>query len=101
MADTYKIPLSNTPQRFEITIGGLLYTWRTWWNNTSEVWNIDIYDGETPLVLALPMVAGVDLLAQFRFLGLEGILATYTDGDPYAPPTLENLGTSGNLYLVI
>jgi hypothetical protein len=40
------------------------------------------------------------LLEQFKHVGIPGKLLVYTDGDEFAPPTLENLGQEANLYYV-
>jgi hypothetical protein len=49
----------------------------------------------------MPLVTGIDLLRQYRYLGIPGSMIVYTDGDPDAPPTLENLGNESNLYYVV
>jgi hypothetical protein len=40
----------------------------------------------------VPLVTGVDLLAQYAYLGFIGSLVVQTDHDPDATPTYENLG---------
>ena len=98
----YKIPLIPEPQRFQILLDGVTVTFVTRWNDAAGVWFLDILDdsGEDPLVLALPLVPGENLLAQYGHIGLPGELRVLTDGAPYEPPTLDNLGSAGNLYYV-
>lgn len=97
----YKIPLQNYPQKFSIQIEGGVYSLTTRWNEYSKCWFIDIYNDKTgkPEILSIPLLAGVDILGQYRHVGLlNGILFTVTDGDIYADPKLENLGGAANLY---
>jgi len=98
----FLIPLVNIPQEFNITLAGVQLTMVSKWNEFSG-WILDIYDGITglPLVMAVPLVVGADLFAQFHYLGLPGQAIVYTDGDQYAEPTIDNLGTESNLYLLV
>lgn len=98
----FLIPLTNIPQQFNITIGGVQLTMVSKWNEFCG-WLLDIYDGTTaaPLVMAIPLVTGADLFAQPHYLGLPGLAAVYTDGDQYAAPTLDNLGAESNLYVIV
>lgn len=99
----YKIPLVNVPQRFNIELAGRPLTFESKWNGQHSAWEINIYDGltEDPLILAFPLVTGVNLLAQFAHLGIDGQFIAYTDGNETAPPTLDNLGDGGNLYYLL
>ena len=104
MADTiYKIPLTITPQTFDITLAGRALTLTCRWNEKSAIWMLDIADATTGEVLtqSLPLVAGVDLLEQYAHLGIPGMLGVYTEGNPTAPPTFENLGIDSNLYHLV
>lgn len=98
----FQIPFSNIPQRFSIELGGVLYNLVNRWNPMEEGgWLIDIFDAdEQPLVMNLPLVTGADLFGQHKHLGLPGELIVYTDGEESALPTLENLGTESNAWLV-
>lgn len=98
----FQIPLSNTPQEFNITLGGVQLTMVSKWNEFCG-WVIDIYDGVSRIAMAMnvPLIVGADLLEQYRYLGLPGNLVVYTDGDQYATPTLENLGGMSNLYYLV
>lgn len=97
----FLIPLENVPQVFEISLGGNLYLMTSKWNDADEGgWVIDLADaisGES-IVAGIPMVTGVDLLEGLEYLNIGGSLFIYTDGDQFAPPTLENLGVESNLF---
>lgn len=99
--ETFLIPLLNIPQDFTITLSSKELRIVSKWNAANEGgWVLDIYDAETnlPIVVCIPMVSGADLLEQYEYLGLNGRLVVFTDGDEMAVPTLENLGTESNLY---
>lgn len=99
----FKIPLTNVPQRFAIELAGLSLVIVSRWNEEAPAWMLDFYDEATaaPLIVSLPLVSGADLLAQHQHLGIPGQLIVYTDGDEFAPPTLENLGQEANLYYLV
>lgn len=97
----FKIPLTNAPQRFNITLAGRDLILVNRWNQSEEGgWFIDIFDGVTnePLITNIPLVVGVDLLGQYEYVELGGSLTVYTDSDENAVPTYTNLGTESNLY---
>ena len=98
--EVFRIPLTNIPQRFAITLSGIALTFVTAWNGEAPAWMLDIYDGITdaPLVLSLPLVAGADLLEQFQYVGIPGALIVFTDGEEFEPPTFDNLGQEANLF---
>ncbi len=99
--DIFLIPLTNTPQEFNITLGQMDLIIICKWNDSVEAgWVIDILDDVTnlPIVCNIPLVTGVDLFEQFEYLGFNAKLIVYTDGDENAVPTLENLGINSNLY---
>lgn len=99
--ETFIIPLLNVPQTFDITLANRDLTLTSKWNDQPEGgWIIDIFDTQTntPIICGIPMTCGNDLLAQYEYLGLNGRLIVYTDGDQTAVPTLENLGIESNLY---
>lgn len=103
MAETlFVIPLENVPQDFNITLSGRQLRIVSKWNEFCG-WLIDVYDANTqePRILAMPLVTGCDLLQQYAFIEPVGELIVYTEGDQYAPPTLDNLGTESNLYLLV
>lgn len=99
----FKIPLTNIPQRFEIELSGRSLLMTSQWNGQQSAWEISISDQITdePLIVCLPLVTGVDLLKQFAHIGIPGQLVCYTDGDQFAPPTMENLGQEAALYYLV
>lgn len=96
----FKIPLANTPQIFDIQLNNVSYTVTCYYNTMLSSWLIDMQYSDTGVYLfaSLPLVTGVDLLAQYEYLGIGGKLIVYTDGDRKAIPTLDNLGIDSNLY---
>jgi hypothetical protein len=102
MEEIFVIPLTNIPQRFTIELSGVAYIITCKWNPEAPAWVLDFADEASNQVLLtnVPLVAGADLLEQFKHVGIPGKLLVYTDGDEFAPPTLENLGQEANLYYV-
>ena len=98
----FEVPLSPAAQRFPITLSGTTYALTLAWRNAGGAgWVLDIADaGGQPILRGVPLVAGADLLAQHRHLGIPGRLYVQTDGDPDAPPAFGNLGLASHLYYV-
>lgn len=99
----FSIPLNNFPQRFEISLAGTVYNLTCKWNDANEGgWVFDINDGitDTPIAAYLPLIVGANILDGLEYLGINGELYAYTDGDELMPPTLDNLGTESNIYFV-
>lgn len=97
------IPLTNLPQSFDIALAGVNYTMTCRWNDAPDGgWFIDLANSDTalPVVANIPLITGGDCLAGLEYLGINGQLFVYTDGDETAVPTLENLGTESNLYFL-
>lgn len=97
----FLIPLVNTPQSFNIELGSLNYTLVVKWNDADEAgWVMDILDQDTqnPIACNIPFITGADMLEGLEYLEIPGQLIAYTNGDQYAVPTLDNLGTNSNLY---
>lgn len=100
--NAYEIPLSPEPQRFSIQLGGVEYRMRLSWSQHQTCWCLEISDSAGNAILqGIPVVTGVDLLAQHRHLGFTGSLLAQTDYDPSAVPTFDNLGSTGRLYFVV
>ena len=51
-----------------------------------------------PILCGIPLVTGADLLAQFEYLGFGGEMRVLTNGQAWAVPRYDNLGTDANLY---
>lgn len=99
----FKLPLKNTPQRFAIELAGKQLIMETKWNEEQPAWELNVYDGVTqePLITSMPLVTGANLLEQFAHKGIPGQLIAYTEGDEFAPPTLDNLGVEAELYYLV
>lgn len=103
LTQQFVIPLQNIPQQFDIPLAGIVYTITCRWNDAVEGgWVLDFADANTalPIVTNVPLVTGTDLLGQLDYLGFQGSLIVYTDGDQNAVPTLANLGVESNLYFL-
>lgn len=100
---TFLIPLVNTPQAFEIALAGVNYKLTCKWNDAEQGgWVLDIADADTavPIVANIPLITGADCLDGLAYLGINGQLIVFTDGDDTAVPTFENLGVESNLYFL-
>lgn len=98
----YEIPLSATPQQFNITLGDTNYQLRVHWCAPAQIWVLDIASNAGILLVGgIPLVTGADLLAQYRYLGIDGQLVAQTDFDLTAPPDFTNLGTLGHLFFLV
>lgn len=103
MTTTLLIPLQNTPQKFNISLAGTEYIMTCRWNDAFEAgWVIDFADvlTATPIIANLPLICGADILAGLGYLGFQGQLFIYTDGNQFAVPTYTNLGVESNLYFL-
>jgi hypothetical protein len=97
--NSYLIPLTNIPELFTINLAGTTYTLTSKWNDQMGSWILDLADSEGNMLAAgLPFVTGADLLDGLEYLGVDGTLIVFTNGDQYAVPTLDNLGSDSNLY---
>lgn len=77
----YEIPLTAEPQRFYIALAGVTYQLTITWNPTTLCWVLDIASEDgTAILLGIPIITGLDLLAQYGYLGFGGSLVVQTDG---------------------
>jgi hypothetical protein len=98
----FKVPLLPQPQRFSVFLSSVEYIMVVKWNTVSACWIMDLLDvNDAPVLTGIPLVTGADLLAQFEYLEIGGQMIVQTDNLPYAVPTFENLGTTGNLYYLV
>lgn len=100
---TFLVPLTNIPQIFEIALAGVNYLLSCRWNDAPDAgWVMDLALGDTSEVLAcnIPLITGADCLAGLGYLGIDGQLVVFTDGDDTAVPTFTNLGVEANLYFL-
>lgn len=103
MSAITEIPL--TPSRaaiFTITLAGALYNMRLTYDIAQDsCWILDIGDAnQVPLVAGIPLVTGVDLLAQYAYLGFGGALVVTTDRGAGEVPTFDGLGVTSHLYFI-
>lgn len=97
----FEIPLSSTPQKFDIQLAGVTYQMTLRWNVPSQVWVLDIADNNSVRILdGIPLVTGANLLGQYDYLGFGGALYAQTDHDINATPTFDNLGETSHLYFI-
>ena len=102
MTTYYEIPLSSTPQTFQIPLAGVTYQLTVRWNWVNASWILDIADSSgSAIVSGIPLVTGADLLEQYGYLNLGGSLYVQTDNDPNAVPTYADLGTTGHVYFAV
>jgi hypothetical protein len=96
----YSIPVQNIPQRFEIELAGTAYTIENRWNSQMGYWEFDWYDADgAPLVMAMAVLAGVNLLDPYPELPPGG-LVVLTDGAEGIDPTLDGLGIESKIYYI-
>lgn len=96
-----EIPLTPTPQQFAIQLAGVQYQITLIWRDMAG-WVLDIANNDrTPLIQGIPLVAGTDLLAQYRYLGIGGALFVVSDPNVLLPPTQDNLGIECHLYFLV
>jgi predicted Zn-dependent protease with MMP-like domain len=96
----FEIPLTPNPQRFNITLSGVQYRLAVVWRNAEQGgWVLDIADvNGNPIIQGIPLVTGANLLEQYDYLGLGGVLWCQTTDNPDAVPTFDNLGVGSHLY---
>lgn len=99
-----EIPLiPSQPQRFTITLGGVSYNMRLTYDTAQGgCWILDIGDANmrSLLVTGIPLVTGVDLVAQYAYLNFGGALVCTTDRGAGEVPTFDGLGVTSHLYYV-
>lgn len=97
---TTEIPLSADNQQFSIKLADATYTLRIIWRDDAG-WILDLQDsGGSDIIAGMPLVTGVDLLAQHAYLGLGFSLLCLCDIDTQEYPTKADLGTASHLYVV-
>ena len=102
MSKILEIPTSPTAQTFQIALGDVLYQVTLRWIGAQGAWNLDLGDANgVPVLCGLPVLPGVDLLAQYAYLGIGGSIVVSNDPDPGNPPTYEGLGGDGRIYYVV
>lgn len=102
MSSTFEIPLTAQPQDFFVALAGVQYSFKLRWrDDPNGGWVLDIADSSgNALISGIPLVTGVDLLAQYKYVGIGVELWVQTDAAD-APPTYTNLGSASHLYAVV
>ncbi|MEQ1964657.1 hypothetical protein ABLB69_16125 [Xenorhabdus khoisanae] len=96
---TVEIPLQAENQQFDIQLGGINYRIHLQYRDCAG-WILDImHPNSEPIVSGIPLVFGVDILEQHRYLGFNGELIFYGD-DPQNETVGEELGRNNRLYFV-
>lgn len=96
-----EIPLNPYPENFGITLDDKEFSVTTTWNVPSQTWTITLSDSVgNPILGGVPLIPGVDLLAQYPYLGFVGKLVAQVDHDQNAVPSYDGLGSTGHLYYI-
>ncbi|MCA8249266.1 hypothetical protein LGN12_19065 [Burkholderia multivorans] len=96
----YEVPLSADVQTFNISLSGTIYRLTLVYRGPAG-WVLDIADAsDNPLVSGIPLVTGVDLLAQYKHLGFQGRLWVQGAENPDDVPTFEDLGIGSHVFWV-
>ncbi len=97
-----EIPLRATPERFTVSLLGVSYGFQAFWCDPASVWVINLSDGNgAPLVNAIPLITGADLLEQFRYLGIGGQLFVIpSQPTDEQAPGFTDLGSAWKLIFV-
>ena len=72
----FDVPITpGVPQTFTISLGGTFYNLTLRWSTSMAAWFLDLADANNNAVLTgIPLVTGLDLLAQYAYLGIGGML---------------------------
>ena len=98
----YEVPLSPSPQTIKVPLGGTSYQLTFAWNQYAACWVMDMADSNgVAVITGMPVVTGLDLLAQYAYLQIAGRLLVQTDSNPDGVPTVANLGITGRVYFVV
>ncbi|EJN3229173.1 hypothetical protein NPU24_001831 [Escherichia coli] len=94
-----EIPLIADNQQFTITLAGVTYTVRVLWRDV--YWVMDLMTGpDSPFIAGIPLVTGVDLLAQYGYLSPGFKLFVVCDDPQQEYPTKSDPGTGSHLLVV-
>ena len=103
MTGMTEIPVvPSQSQRFRQDLDGTTYNFRLTYDSAQDgCWILDIGDENSVILIAgIPLVSGVDLLAQYRYLGFSGSLIVTTDRGAGEVPTFDGLGVTSHLFYV-
>ena len=98
----YNVPLTNKNQTLQTSLLGITYILTVRWNALANLWYLDINDANnTPILNGVPMTAGVNLLKQFAYLGINGALVAQNVSNPNLPIGEADLGVTGFLLFIV
>lgn len=103
MATYTEIPLSPSQAAlFGVPLAGVTYQMRLTYDIAQDgCWILDIGGADGSLLVAgIPLVSGVDLLAQYAYMDFGGALICTTDRGAGEVPTFDGLGVTSHLYFV-
>lgn len=103
MATVTEIPLTpSKPVIFNTILAGVTYSMRLTYDIAQDgCWILDIGDADQNLLVAgIPLVTGVDLLAQYAYMAFGGSLVVTTDRGAGEVPAFDGLGSTSHLYFV-
>ena len=96
-----EIPVTPQPQRFRVALSNIIYTWRIYWLVPAQCWVLDIFDiEEKPLIEGIPLITGVDLLAQHQHIIKGGLFVISDQLPPDTVPDFTHLGSTGHIYFL-
>ncbi len=99
MMDILEIPLSNKNQEFDIQLGNKTYHLRVAFGEYCG-WTLDVMTQSKDEILSgIPLVHGVDIFAQYRYLGFDGSLV-FSCEDPALELEFNETGKGNRLYFV-
>ncbi|PQQ24781.1 phage baseplate plug family protein [Photorhabdus hindustanensis] len=95
-----EIPLTASNQMFAIKLGNQNVKMRLIYRDAAG-WIMDIQNNAgVDLLVGAPLIPGINLLEQYPYLGINGMLVIASDADSAEYPTDTNLGLSSHLYFV-
>lgn len=99
MMATYEIPLDPGAQSFSVNLGGVQYKFRLIYRNAvGGGWFLDMEKADgTDGILGIPLLVGIDLLAQHAHKGFGHLMATMESGKS-GHPTYEDMGSALHLF---
>lgn len=101
-ARTFAIPLLAQAQRLSVSMAGVARQITTKWCKPANCWVMDLAtQAGVPIATGLPMVTGAGLLSQLDYMEIGADLVVQSSDNADAVPTYENLGTVGQLYMVV
>ncbi|WP_036769330.1 phage baseplate plug family protein [Photorhabdus australis] len=95
-----EIPLTANNQTFAIKLGNTDIKMRLIYRDIAG-WVMDIQDKSgVELLTGASLIPGVNLLEQYPYIGINGMLVIASDADSAEYPTKDSLGLSSHLYFI-